>query len=176
MGRSYSVGLVIGIVTLGVFVACKGGSASNATPAASNVASDPPATTSATKKLIRCGDFFTRAEVAALGFDASSFDENAVQMSAGYNVLCQIGDVLAAIAGGDAYQTSVDGADEAVKKGMIKNAEGPTIGSASHWTEMKPMSTLAFQSTSKKYAATLTARDKAMVVKVARALDAKMNL
>jgi hypothetical protein len=172
MGRSNRVGFVLGAATLAVFVACKGGSGSSAAPAES---SDPPAATSTAKKLIKCGDFFSRAEVAALGFDAKSFDENAEQQNPGYNVMCQIGDVLAAIAGGSAYETSVDGADEAVKKGIIKNAEGPTLGSASHWTEMKPMSTLAFRSTSKKYAATVTASDKAMVEKVARALDAKMN-
>ena len=83
--------------------------------------------------------------------------------------------MLAAISAGRAYDMTRDGAEDAVKKGIIKKGEGPAIGSASHWTIMGPISTVAFRSTSKKYAATISGREQTSVEKVARALDAKIN-
>jgi len=173
MGRSDRTSCVLGLLALAVVVACKGGSSSETAPAASGAAT--LSLPQFGEKLIKCGDFFSKGDVAALGFDASRYDEGATQHSEGLNVLCHIGDVLAAISGGRAYDLTRDGAEDAIKKGIIKKGEGPVIGSAAHWTVMAPMNTVAFKSTSKKYAATLSGRDKASVEKVARALDAKMN-
>ena len=173
MGRSDRKACVVGFLALAVAVACKGGSSSEAAPAASGAATLTAPQSG--EKLIKCGDFFSKADVAALGFDASRYDEGATQHSEGLNVLCHIGDVLAAISGGRAYDLTRDGAEDAIKKGIIKKGEGRAIGSASHWTIMGPMSTVAFRSTSKKYSATISGREQTSVEKVARALDAKMN-
>jgi len=173
MGHSDRISCVLGLLVLAVVVACKGSSSSEAAPGASGATTLAAAQSG--EKLIKCGDFFSRADVAALGFDASRYDEGATQQSEGLNVLCHIGQVLAAISGGRAYDMTRDGAEDAIKKGIIKKGEGPAIGSASHWTVMGPMSTVAFRSTSKKYAATISGRDQTSVEKVARALDAKMN-
>jgi hypothetical protein len=173
MGRGARVFCALGFATLAGTAACsKGGSASDGAPAATSTA---PAAVATGDKLLKCGDFLSRAEVTALGLDASHYDENDTQQSAGLNVLCKTGQVLTAISGGQAYESTRAGGEEAIKKGIIKKDEGPAVGSASTWTQMAPMSTLAFRSTSKKYAATISGRDKAIVEKVARALDAKMN-
>ena len=166
------------LVALGAVEACKGsggapGSAPSAQASAAAAAEAPPA--KAEERLLRCGDFLSRADVSALGLGADSYSEDDTQGGPGLSVLCKLGGVLASINHGGTYDSMSGGAEEAIKRGTIAKASGPAVGSASMWTTMGPMSTLAFRSTSQKYAATLSGRDKALVEKVGRALDAKMN-
>jgi|CZKU01.1.fsa_nt_gi hypothetical protein len=159
---------------LSLVPACKGGSeSSTGGPAASVAAQAKPAAASGGS--LRCGDFFSKTEVTALGLDASLYDEGETQTNPGLGVSCNLGAVSVVIFHGKEYDSIREGAEDAVKKGRTQHREGAAVGSATHWIGVGPYSTMGFLASSKAFAASVTGKDAASIEKVARALDAKME-
>jgi hypothetical protein len=155
------------------------GRAEPTAPAATPASEAPPAAaaapTRATKASLRCGDFFTAADGAALGLDASGYDADKTQTNPSLGVLCSMGPVGFTIFHGDAYVSMISGLDRGVEQGALVAEQGPTLGTASKWSSMGPMHSAMFLSTSKRYAGHVTALDKALLEKLARTLDANMK-
>ena len=154
--------------------ACKSGSETSQSVPAATATTAKAATSPAGGKL-RCGDFFSKAEVAALGVDASRYKEDETQDNPLLGVPCDLGSVDVVVFHGNAYSSMRAGDADALKKGMVKRRDGATVGSDAFWSGMGPYSTLSFLASSKDFAANVTAKDAALVEKVGKALDAKMK-
>jgi hypothetical protein len=154
--------------------ACKSGpETSPSVPAPS--ATTAKAAPSSAAGTLRCGDFFSKAEVAALGVDASRYKEDETQANPLLGVPCDLGSVDVVVFHGNAYTSMRAGDADALKKGMVKRRDGAAVGSDSFWSGMGPYSTLSFFASSKGFAANVTGKDAALVEKVGKALDAKMK-
>jgi hypothetical protein len=162
--------------------ACKGDSDSGAQAAPPTPAPTSQTTTAAITAAeapqsgpLRCGDFLSKAEAAALGLDAEHYKDGETQENPSLGVGCSLGHVLAVIYHGTEYSTMQRGKDEAVKRGALQTEEGPTVGNEAHWSTMSGMHTVGFLSTSKQFAGLVTSPDKALAEKVAKALDYNMK-
>ena len=132
--------------------------------------------------LIKCGDLLARGDIESLGFDASEFDEDAVQKTPDRGVLCRIGkhgheagQALLSLFQGRSFSSMKGGAEAAAAKGQLKLVEGPKTGSESFWSEVMGQHSLMFQSPDGRYAANLTSADRAIVEKLAKVLLANME-
>jgi hypothetical protein len=172
--QSWTVLTVALLALATVAPACKSGSeTSQSVPAPS--ATTAKAATSSAGGTLRCGDFFSKAEVIALGVDASRYKEDETQDNPLLGVPCDLGNVDLVVFHGNAYSSMRAGDADALKKGMVKRRDGATVGSDAFWSGMGPYSTLSFLASSKDFAANVTGKDAALVEKVGRALDAKMK-
>jgi len=125
-------------------------------------------------KPLRCGDFFTKAEVGALGLDAEHLKEDDRE-SGSLGVICSMGAAGAQIHRGERYPAVLAAAEASIKDRTTKPQSGPALGGEAHWYLFGGMNMVIFLASSKAFAASVTGDNKAMVEKVARALDAKMK-
>jgi hypothetical protein len=170
--QHYRTALTVALLT--VAPACKSGSeTSQSVPAAS--ATTAKVAASSASVALRCGDFFSRAEVTALGVDASRYKEDETQDNPLLGVPCDLGSVDVVVFHGNAFSSMRAGDADALKKGMVKRRDGATVGSEAFWSGTGPYSTLSFLASSKAFAANVTAKDAALIEKVGKALDAKMK-
>lgn len=123
---------------------------------------------------MHCRDFFATPELAALGFDTSHYNEDEAQAGPGLGLRCRFGSAGASIFHGEHWAQMQDGAKAGIAAGTLQAIEGPAIGSDTRWTVLGKMHSVNFLSTSKLYAANVSATDKAVVEKLAHALDTKM--
>ncbi|MFT3927024.1 MAG: hypothetical protein QM778_31045 [Myxococcales bacterium] len=171
MVRSFAAG-----VFLFAGAACGGDKQAEAAPASTTPEAPAAANAADSKtKLLHCGDFFTAAEITALGLDASTFKPDEVQMSPGGPILCNFAGYGFTLFSGDNYSSIVGGSKEAIAKGKITAATGPTIGKSSEWTISSGLSTCLMLSTNGRFAGVVDAGDQATTEKFARALDANIS-
>lgn len=123
---------------------------------------------------MRCRDFLTKAELAKLGMDTTRYDENATQAPTSSGLRCKFGRVGAAIFRGEQFEHVMKDQRADLQNGTLEPQEGPPIGSEYHWTSFGSLLNTDFLSTSKQFAANLSSTDRAMIVKVGQAIDAKM--
>jgi len=125
--------------------------------------------------VLRCGDYLTEADLKTLAIEAPSYDEEVAQTDPKLGVICVAGPITAGIFRGDVHETMLRGLEAAGDKSGVKLTEGPSIGAASQWTAMGRMRGLMFTVTSKSHTANISGEDKALIEKVARFLDAKLQ-
>ena len=123
---------------------------------------------------LRCGDFFTKAEVRALGLDAEHYKEDERQTDS-LGVICSMGAAGAQIHRGERYAAVLAAVEASIKDGTIKPQSGPTLGSDARWYLFGGVNSVVFLASSKAFSASVRGDTKALVEKVARALDAKMK-
>jgi hypothetical protein len=149
------------------------GSPARATPPS---AASVPAANSGNTRLLSCGDFFKSAELTQLGLDASRYKEDAAQPSPDLGVRCRFGQVNAVIFRRSQLTNLAD--DEKLAKNTrvtFKLSEGPKLGSESRWSLIAGLDTLSFVSSNKHFACVASSRDRALLLKLAQALDSKMG-
>ena len=123
---------------------------------------------------MQCRDFLTKAELAALGVDASRYDENSSQSPRSAGLRCRFGKVSAAIFRGEHFPQVKQIQQDEVESGKLEPQPGMPIGSETYWTSFGTLLSTDFLSTSKQFAANLSSPDRAAILKVGQALDAKM--
>jgi hypothetical protein len=173
MPRSVSLLALVGLL------GCSVGCGNETAPAAAGPGSNPGLPVAATLPEAskppaadwRCGDFLTVAEGKALGLDSSHYAADKTQTALG--LLCSMGALGFSIFPGDGYALLIEDLDRGVEQGALQAETGPTLGAASKWSSTGPMQSVMFLATSRRYALHITAADRAMIEKVARALDAK---
>jgi len=123
---------------------------------------------------MQCRDFLSKAELSALGLDAARYDESSTQSPNSAGVRCRFGKVSAAIFRAEHYPQVLQSQRNDLQSGMVEPQDGMPIGSETYWTSFGTLLSTDFLSTSKQFAANLSSADRAAIVKVGRALDAKM--
>ena len=126
------------------------------------------------KSLMRCRDFLTKAELAALGVDASRYDEDSAQSPHSAGLRCRFGRVSAAIFRGEHFTQVLQSQQVDLQNGVVEPQVGMPIGSETYWTSFGTLLSTDFLSTSKQFAANLSSPDRTAIMKVGQALDAKM--
>ena len=123
---------------------------------------------------MRCRDFLTKAELAALGVDASRYDEDSAQSPHSAGLRCRFGRVSAAIFRGEHFTQVLQSQQVDLQNGVVEPQVGMPIGSETYWTSFGTLLSTDFLSTSKQFAANLSSPDRTAIMKVGQALDAKM--
>ena len=126
------------------------------------------------KPLMRCRDFLTKSELAALGVDATRYDDSSGQAPHSAGLRCRFGKVTAAIFRGEHFPQVMQSQQADLQSGVVEPQQGQPIGSETYWTSFGTLLSTDFLSTSKQFAANLSSPDRAAILKVGRALDAKM--
>ena len=117
----------------------------------------------------------TAEEIRALGLDVSRFEPDLTQSDPVLGVRCELGKVSVTIFDGAQFSPLVADLHAAVAGKQLLSHPGPRFGSETHWTLMGKLPGLLFLSTSKRYAASLTGRDQALLESLAQQLDARMK-
>lgn len=123
---------------------------------------------------MHCSDFLTRAELSALGVDATRYDERAAQSPSSVGLRCRFGKVSAAIFRGEHFAQVLQSQQADLQSGVVEPQQGMPIGSETYWTSFGTLLSTDFLSTSKQFAANLSSPDRGAIVKIGKALDAKM--
>jgi hypothetical protein len=124
--------------------------------------------------LMQCRDFLTKAELAAIGVDASRYDEESSQSPHSAGLRCRFGRVSAAIFRGEHFSKVLQSQQDDLQSGVVEPQVGMPIGSETYWTSFGTLLSTDFLSTSKQFAANLSSPDRSAIMKVGQALDAKM--
>ena len=125
---------------------------------------------------MKCGDFLSTEEVAALGLDTKRYKEDETQPSADLGLRCSLGKVGTVIFRRDKLTDASEDEKLAKAAGVsFKLLEGPPVGSDTRWTQVGTMYGVNFVSSNKHFTANVSSSDRELAHKVAQALDANMN-
>jgi hypothetical protein len=170
-----SLWIALALAWLTLPPACKNATETSQGASAATAASTTKTATHASNGALRCGNFLSKGEVAALGLDSTLYNEDETQTTPGMGVTCHMGAIGVGFFHAAAFEGIRMGSEAAIKQGTLKHLEGPAVGSESHWTGgIGRYRTLSFVGSNKQFAAVVAGEDAALVEKVARAVDAKM--
>lgn len=125
---------------------------------------------------MKCGDFFSSAEVAALGFDTKHYKEDASQPTAELGLRCRLGSTGFVVVRRSRLNTPDEDAKAAKLAGVSQQViDGAKVGSDTRWLRVSSLLSLNFVSTNKHFMCTATGPERNSLLKLAQALDAKMN-